>query len=180
MEDDMTQEREKTMEALRTAIQMEIDGKEFYLKASSQSKNEMGKKLLENLSAEEDYHMRKFQEIYGLIEQKMGWPKADFQPDGGKKLRTIFSESIAQMSMKKEALPDEIDTVQKAMDMESATREFYVRQRENSVHLAEKQFYEMVANEEREHFLILLDYFEYLKNPAAWFVEKEHPSLDGG
>jgi hypothetical protein len=36
-----------------------------------------------------------------------------------------------------------------------------------------------VASEEKEHYLILLDYFEYLKDPAAWFVQKEHPSLDG-
>jgi hypothetical protein len=37
-----------------------------------------------------------------------------------------------------------------------------------------------VAAEEREHHLILLDYYEYLKDPAGWFVKKEHPSLDGG
>ncbi|GAH21770.1 unnamed protein product, partial [marine sediment metagenome] len=28
--------------------------------------------------------------------------------------------------------------------------------------------------------LVLLDYYEYLKDPAGWFVRKEHPSLDGG
>ncbi|GAI26187.1 unnamed protein product, partial [marine sediment metagenome] len=41
-------------------------------------------------------------------------------------------------------------------------------------------FYETLAAEEREHHLILLDYYEYLKDPAGWFVKKEHPSLDGG
>ena len=33
---------------------------------------------------------------------------------------------------------------------------------------------------EKEHQLVLLDYYEYLKDPAGWFVKKEHPSLDGG
>ncbi len=176
----MTREQEKTMQALRTAIQMEIDGKEFYLKASSESKNEMGRKLLVTLSKEEDYHRQKFERIYAAIEQKKGWPKIDFKPDGGKTLRTIFSESIANISTEKESLSTEIATVQKAMDMESASREFYTRQRENATHIAEKQFYELVADEEKGHFLVLLDYFEYLKDPAAWFIEKEHPSLDGG
>ncbi|OGN89296.1 MAG: hypothetical protein A2158_06900 [Chloroflexi bacterium RBG_13_46_14] len=176
----MTQEREKTLEALRTAIQMEIDGKEFYLKTSSESKNEMGRKLLETLSKEEDYHRQKFEEIYAVIEKRMGWPKTEFEPDGGKQLRTIFSEMMTDISTEKESLQTEIDTVQKAMDMESASRDFYNRQRETSVHIAEKQFYEKVAEEEKQHFLVLLDYFEYLKDPAAWFVEKEHPSLDGG
>lgn len=176
----MTQEQEKTLEALKTAIQMEIDGKEFYIRASSESKNEMGRKLLQTLSKEEDNHRQTFEEIYGVIEKKMGWPKTRFEPDGGKTLRTIFSEMMTEISTEKETLQTEIDTVQKAMDMESASRDFYNRQRESSIHLAEKQFYEMIANEERQHFLVLLDYFEYLKDPAAWFVEKEHPSLDGG
>lgn len=176
----MTQEQEKTLEALSKAIQMEIDGKEFYLKASSESNNETGRKLLESLSREEDYHLRKFQVIYEAIEKKMGWPKADFRPDGGKQLRTVFAESMEHISAEKESLATEIDTVQKAMDMESETREFYLRQGEQAVHTAEKQFYESVADEERQHFLVLLDYFEYLKDPAAWFLNKEHSSLDGG
>ena len=176
----MTQEQEKTLEALKTAIQMEIDGKEFYLKASSESKNEMGRKLLETLAKEEDYHRRKFEEIYAVIEKKMGWPKIEFETSEGKQLRTIFSEMMPRISTEKETLQSEIDTVQKAMDMESESRDFYNRQRENSVHIAEKQFYEKIADEERHHFLVLLDYFEYLKDPAAWFVDKEHPSLDGG
>ena len=39
--------------------------------------------------------------------------------------------------------------------------------------------YETIVAEEREHKLVLLDYWEFLKNPADWFVKTEHPSLDG-
>jgi hypothetical protein len=27
---------------------------------------------------------------------------------------------------------------------------------------------------------VLVDYQEYLSDPATWFTNKEHPSLDGG
>ena len=50
----------------------------------------------------------------------------------------------------------------------------------NATYGAERDFYETLAAEEREHYLILLDYYEYLKDPAGWFVKGEHPSLDGG
>ena len=30
-----------------------------------------------------------------------------------------------------------------------------------------------------EPYKDLIDYLEYLADPAAWFVEKEHPSFDG-
>ena len=45
---------------------------------------------------------------------------------------------------------------------------------------AEKEYYEAVAAQEREHHRVLADYQEFLKNPAGFFVKKEHPSLDGG
>jgi rubrerythrin len=44
----------------------------------------------------------------------------------------------------------------------------------------EKELYEEIAAQEKEHHRVLLDYFEFLKNPASWFVEKEHSSVDGG
>ena len=41
----MSTEQDKTLAALQYAIQMEIDGKEYYLKASEAASNETGKKL---------------------------------------------------------------------------------------------------------------------------------------
>ena len=49
-------EQDRTTKALQAAIQIEIDGKAYYLKASQQSGNELGKKLLKTLEAEEDTH----------------------------------------------------------------------------------------------------------------------------
>jgi rubrerythrin len=78
------------------------------------------------------------------------------------------------------AIKTEVDVVQTAMNMESKTCDFYESQRENATYDTSRDFYQTLAVEEREHHLILLDYYEYLKNPAGWFVRKERPSLDGG
>jgi len=93
-------EQDKTLKALQTAIQMEIDGKEYYLKASQQSGNELGKKLLKKLAAEEDIHRQTFERIYNAIRKEKAWPKTDFQPDGGRTLRTIFAQAAGQGSTK--------------------------------------------------------------------------------
>jgi rubrerythrin len=173
-------EQDRTLKALQTAIQMEIDGKEYYLKAGQQSGNELGKKLLKTLAAEEDIHRQKFEEIYKAIRKEKGWPKTDFQPDGGRNLRTIFAQATEQMGPKQKAPSTELDAVKTAMDMENETHDFYKQQGQAATHAAERDFYNTLAAVEKEHHLILLDYYEYLKDPAAWFVEKEHPSLDGG
>ena len=73
----MVTEQDKTLEALQIAAQMEIDGKEYYLKASQESSNELGKKLLQSLAAEEDIHRQKFEGIYNAIRNKKAWPVTD-------------------------------------------------------------------------------------------------------
>jgi len=176
----MATEQDKTLEALQIAIQMETDGKEYYLRTSQESSNELGKKLLESLATEEDTHRQKFEEIYSAIRSKRSWPTTGLQPDGGKRLRTIFARATEEMGPNIKALATELDVIQTAMDMENKTYDFYKSQGGNAIYDAERGFYETLAVEEREHRLILLDYYEYLKDPAGWFVKKEHPSLDGG
>jgi len=176
----MENEQNKTLKALRIAIRMEIDGKEYYLKASQESSNELGKKLLESLATEEDTHRRKFEEIYSAIRSKKAWPMTDFQPDGGKRLRTIFVRATEEIDPNIKSLATELDAIQTAMGLENKTYDFYKSQGRNATYDAERGFYETLAAEEREHHIILLDYYEYLKDPAGWFVRKEHPSLDGG
>jgi len=175
----MEAEQDKALRALQVAIQMEIDGKEFYLKASRESGNELGKKLLESLASEEDVHRRTFEEIYRALEEKKGWPETDFKPDGDKSLRTIFANVIeAGSEMKAQA--SELDAVKMAMAMENKTYDYYKDQDQTATYDGERDFYQALTAQEREHYLVLLDYYEYLKDPASWFAQKERPSLDGG
>ncbi len=176
----MATEQDRTLEALQIAIQMEIDGKEYYLKVSQESSNELGKKLLESLAVEEDLHRQKFSEIYDAIRSKKAWPETHFQPDGGRGLRTIFARALEQAEQDEKGTATELNAVEKAMEMENKTYDFYKSQEVKAGQGAEREFYERLASQEREHHLILLDYYEYLKDPAGWFVQKEHPSLDGG
>jgi len=175
----MVTEQDKTVKALQIAIQMEVDGKQYYLEVSKKSGNKLGKNLLQSLAAEEDTHRQKFEEIYNAIRAKKVWPLTDFRPDGGKRLRTIFARMTDEIGSNVKVLATELDAIAVAMDMENKSYDFYRSQSRNAVYDAERHFYETIAAEEKEHHLVLLDYDEYLRNPAGWFVKKEHPSLDG-
>lgn len=43
----------------------------------------------------------------------------------------------------------------------------------------EREFIEQMVTEEKSHHAALSDMKLYLSDPAAWFVEQEHPGLDG-
>jgi len=176
----MVTEQNKTLKALEVALQMEVDGKEYYLKLSRESRNELGKKLMRSLAAEEDVHQQKFREIFSAVRSQKGWPATDFQPDGGKRLRTIFARVVGGMTPGVPSPATELEAIQIAIGMEDKTHNFYKSQGEGAAYAAERAFYAALAAEEGEHRLILLDYYEYLKDPAGWFALKERPSLDGG
>ncbi|MFC2012803.1 ferritin family protein [Chloroflexota bacterium] len=176
----METEQKKTEQALKMAIQMEVDGKKYYRKASGNSANQLGRELFQSLADEEDVHRRKFEEIYAVIHSKQGWPATDFQPDRGKRLKTIFSRAVEELNPDTKTPATEIDAAETAMNMENKTFDFYQSQAGSAAGDAERAFYETLAAEEREHHMVLLDYYEYLNDPASWFVQKEHPSLDGG
>ena len=176
----MTREQDNAAGALKTAIQMEIDGKEFYLKSSRASTNELGKKLLRKLADEEDMHRKFFEDIFKRIGAKKGWPESKISFDGGRGLRTVFAAAIQAMAQNTKGIPTELNAIQTAMDMENKTYDFYKKQSGLATFAGEKEFYEEIAAQEKEHHRVLLDYFEFLKDPAAWYVQKEHPSIDGG
>ena len=176
----MLTEQDKTLEALRIAVQMEIDGKKYYQKVSQSSDNQLGRELFQSLAAEEDIHRQKFEEIYDAISKKMTWPRVDLQSDGGKKLKTVFAEATRGISLGDKGSSTELDAVQTAMTMENKTYDFYAHQGKQETSKAAREFYESLAAQERIHHQVLLDYYEYLKDPAAWFVAKEHTSMDGG
>lgn len=176
----MVQEQQQTLEALQKAIQMEIDGKEFYQKASQASTNKLGKELLKKLSAEEDIHRKVFENIYSTISDKKGWPEQKIKHDSGKGLKTVFSEAMENMAGNYKPIPSELDAIQTAMEMENKTYDFYRAQGEKATYDAEKELYAALTIQEEEHHRVLLDYYEFLKDPAGYFVKTEHPSIDGG
>jgi len=175
----MVNENEKTLEGLRVAVQMEIDGKDFYLKASRESSNEMGRKLLESLSAEEDQHRQKFEQIYQTLQQKKSWPSVKLEPTRRQQLKTFFAQQAREIGSSIITLTTELEAVDTAMDMENKSYDFYKARSRNATFAAEKDFYEAVAAEETEHHRLLRDYYEYLKDPVQWFQQKEHPLMDG-
>ena len=66
------------------------------------------------------------------------------------------------------------------MELENKTYDYYREQAASAGLPQEKTFYESLAAQEQGHHKALLSYYEFLKDPGAWFVQSEHPGLDGG
>ncbi len=173
----MNQEHNQPLAALQTAIQMEIDGKKCYLQLSKTGTDEAGCKLFAALAEEEDIHLKKFEQIFRALDSGHIWPDVTLGDSQAATSVGIFTQTPAGH---KGSISSELKSIQKAMTMENQTLDYYLEQAGKSTQPLEKQFYQAVAAQERVHHALLLDYFEYLKDPAQWFTMKEHQSLDGG
>jgi rubrerythrin len=173
----MGKEQKQTLAALQIAIQMEIDGKKFYQQLSKTGGNEAGRQLFAALAEEEDRHLQNFQLIYQNIESKAGWPEIKVGVSQAGTSAGIFSRTpVGNLG----TTSNELKSIEKAMQMENKTLDYYLKQAATATYPLENQYFEEVAGQERIHHALLLDYFEVLKDPAQWFTMKEHQSLDGG
>jgi len=169
----------RTLEVLQLAVQMEADGKDFYQKASRKSSNRLAKELFRQLANEEDIHRKKFVEIYGAVKRGQKWPDVEPPLEKGKKIKSLFAEASKALGSKFKVAESELEAIKIAMDMEVRSYNLYQSRSKETTLPVEKHFYETLAGEERGHHLALLGSYEYLSDPAGWFTQKEHWSLDG-
>ncbi|HSW58122.1 MAG TPA: ferritin family protein [Dehalococcoidales bacterium] len=171
----MTNERSLTLAALNSSIQMEIDGRNYYLEMHKACRQEEGRKLFQTLAAEEDIHRQNFEKIFRIITAQKKWPEE--KPEIPESRRsTLFSEAAKNADVTE----SELEAIRKAMEMENKTRDFYLERAEKATFQAEKQFYTILAREERTHHNLLQDYYEFMQDAAQYYSVKEKHSLDGG
>ena len=163
---------------LREAIQIEVDGEEFYQQASRRSSNKLAREIFQALADEEDEHRRKFEEIYEALKKGRDWPDVEPPANKGERLKSIFAEATGEMGSKIRVAASELEAIETAIDMEVKSYDFYRSRSEQSTFPLEKRFYHALAGEEKAHHLALLDSYEYLTSPEEWFVAREH-RLDG-
>jgi rubrerythrin len=175
----MSQEQEATLAGLQTALKMEEDGKEFYLKASKASANKLGAHLFRKLADEEDVHREIFKSIYNKIKKEQQWHDTGFTPDQGRNLKTVFAAAMEKMDKEYKPAQAELDAVKTAIAMENKTLDFYRERSSKTGQYAEKHLYVALAEQESDHSRILQDYYEFLSDPAGYFVKTEHTSMDG-
>ncbi len=174
----MTDEASVTLEALRLAIQIETEGRKFYLKSAKNCGNEAGRKLFESLAKDEATHRRDFEKIYEAIRNKNAWPSTRIATKKAPPPKFATEGLTLEACALVKPAEAEIEAVKTAINMENDSYDFYRKQYNHSTYPAEKEFYGAISAAENEHRLALVDYLEFLSDPAAYFVKHERPSLD--
>jgi rubrerythrin len=168
------------LNALEVALNNEQREREFYLKNAKRSKNPLGKAMFKQIADEELEHYERLKQLHEKWEKEENWPETV-----PLKVKDTIVKDILKDTVKKgEKMPpgdvDDLEAIETAIDFEAEGAVYYARLRDKVTDPKEKQFFNLLADMEHEHFVSLKDTQEFLTDPAAWYQKTEHTSLDGG
>ncbi len=168
---------QRRIDTLKKALQMEKDGKAYYEKAHDQATNVMGKSIFAFLIKAEEAHMQKIQQLHKSLEEKGTWPNLALTRDSKERVGNIFSEAMKSVDKQVKGTTDDIEALRMAAEMEEKGRKYYQAQAEAADDPFEKRFYLLMAHEEGEHFISILDTIQYLEDPQGYFHQLERGTI---
>jgi rubrerythrin len=168
---------QETNTCLQQAIQMEKDGKEFYLRASANVTSPAVRMIFEELAREEDYHIRKIGEIYSSLQKAQPLTEWVTCVIGDSRLDSLFGDKAAAQA---KASASDLDALTVALQLEEKSIKYYDDLATQTQDKYEERFYLTLSHEERGHYLRIMDSVELLSNPEGWNYVKGRGMVDGG
>ena len=159
------------MDIYKYALQMELDGRHFYLDMMKKTNNKGLKNILTMMADSEAKH-------YNVILDMQKNDKTEFSVD------TEVLTNVKNIFMKmKEEKDIDVDVSQaefykKALKTEADARKFYLERADEEEDSHRKEIFLNLAEEERKHCVLLENMIGFVSQPADWLENPEWYHLD--
>jgi rubrerythrin len=174
----MTELPANLREGAALAARMETDGIAFYAEAAEKVSGPAGRLMFGSLVKDEENHLRILNEILremfhaGLGDLLAGSPSS--------RVTSVFEEHRRELEDRFAAEPGDTEALEIAMGMEQEGLKLYRAMADKAADPDEKALYLRLAEEERQHFLMLQNAQTFLADTGNWFIFEEHALMDGG
>ena len=154
------------MDIYKYAMQMEVDGRDFYLDMMKKTNNKGLKNILTMMADSEAKH-------YNVILDMQKNDKTEFSVD------TEVLTNVKNIFMKmKEEKDIDVDVSQaefykKALKTEADARKFYLERADEEEDSHRKEIFLNLAEEERKHCVLLENMIGFVSQPADWLENPE-------
>lgn len=173
----------KSLEALNLALKTEEEGYKLYKAGAEQSKNEFVKSIFQQLFKDELMHISLIKRFYAELNQSKTWMQLSAAEKNyqsiKEKMPTIFSHTLEKVKAGKETLSDnDLKVYQNAIEFEKNGVKMYSQFYQETTDEKAKKFYAFLRDMEQEHADVLDNAYQYLKDPNAWYIQKEGWTLE--
>jgi rubrerythrin len=161
---------------LKVALQLEQEGKRFFLEAAATVKGKAARQTFEFLAAEEDKHILRIEEFYRTLEESEGEDAPDTEESDADRRLIAFNNRLAELKNEIKPTISDIEAYKTALKFENGAEDFYADQVARSANPKIKKFYTWLIHEESMHAKVLNSCVQFAENPAAWFTERGQSS----
>lgn len=168
------------LNALDVALNNELRERAFYLNHCQRTSNPVGRAMFQQIADEELEHYERLKQLHDLWRQQKKWPETVPLEVRHTSVKDVLRDQLKQAENLPQRDNDDLQAIQTAIDFEARGAAFYAELRDSVTDPREKQFFGLLADIEREHYLSLKDTEEFLIDPASWYRIKERLHVDGG
>ena len=167
-------------EALAMAIDMEKEGRSFYLKTAEKATDKMTRDVFKFLADEESKHIEAIKIFY---DGEIAGKPTDFDKVLAGKTPQAAKEAIAKLfaGLGEKAPVDkpDLDAYSFARDFEKKGEKFYLEAAAKATDPNVKKLFSFLVDEESRHFQMIDDSMAFLENPEEWFHRQEKWHVEG-
>ncbi len=159
------------MDIYKYAMQMELDGRHFYLDLAEKTNNTGIMNILKMMADSEAKH-------YNIILNMQRNDKTQYSTDTEvlEKVRNIF------MQMKEEKDIDvdvsQVEFYKKALEVETNSEKFYLERADEEKNPHNKEIFLTLAKEEKSHCVLLENLVNLVSQPDTWVENPEWYHVD--
>ncbi len=159
------------MDIYKYAMQMELDGRHFYLDLAEKTNNAGIKSILTMMAESEAKH-------YNVILSMQKNDKTPYSADTEvlTKVKNIF------MKMKEEKEIDvdvsQVEFYKEALEVERNSEKFYLERADEEKDPHRKEIFLTLANEEKSHCVLLENMVNFVSQPDDWLEDSEWYHID--
>jgi len=153
------------------AMQMELDGRHFYLDLAKKTKNAGIKSVLTMMAESEAKH-------YNVILDMQKNDKTEYSKDV--EVLTKIKNIFAKMKEEKEIDVDvsQVEFYKKASEIEADSEKFYLERADEEKDPHRKEIFLTLANEEKGHCILLENLVNLVSQPDSWIENSEWYDID--
>jgi rubrerythrin len=159
------------MDIYKYALQMELDGRRFYIDLAEKTNNAGIKSILTMMAESEAKH-------YNIILSMQKNDKTQYSTDTEVllEIKNIF------MKMKDEKEIDvdvsQVEIYKKALEVETNSEKFYLERADEEKDPHRKEIFLTLANEEKSHCVLLENIVNFVSQPDNWVENSEWYHID--
>lgn len=157
----------KTIEGLRTAIQLEKEGLRAYLRFARQTKDETGKNMFIILASDEVDHMSILEKQLESHLEGGPWVKVETKDSDIQKILPRIREKAPKTEGKSGL--HQVDALRMALDFEKRSMDFYTGQAGLTQDPVAKELFQKLARMEEAHYEIIQAELDSIGRTGFWF-----------